>query len=69
LPAISVVAEHIKKGSLRTVMKVGLTTLFINSIILVSGNDGTLLLINGVIMTVALLVLWVKAITTPAKQI
>ena len=69
LPAISVAADHVKKGSLRTFIKVGLTTLFINSIILVSGNDGTLLLINGVIMTVALLVLWVKVITTPAKQI
>ena len=69
LPAISVATDHIKKGSLRTVMKVGLTTLFINSIILVSGNDDTLLLINGVIMTVALFVLWVKALTTPAKLI
>jgi hypothetical protein len=69
LPSISIVTDHIKKGSLRTILKVGLTTLFINSIILVSGSDGTLLLINGVMMTIALLILWTKAITTPSKQI
>jgi hypothetical protein len=69
LPAISVASEHIKKGALRSVMKVGITTLYINSIILVSGNDDTLLLINGVIMTIALLVVWVKAVTTPAQKI
>lgn len=69
LPAISIVTDHLKKGSLKAVMMVGLTTLYINSIILVSSNSDTLLLINGVIMTVALLVLWVKAITTPSKSI
>lgn len=65
LPAISVVASHLKRGSVRSVMQVGLTTLYINSIILVSSNDGTLLFINGVVMTSTLLVLWIKAISTP----
>lgn len=69
LPAISVATDRIKKGSLKTTLKVGLTTLFINAVILVSGNNETLLLINGVVMTVALFVLWAKALTTPAKQI
>jgi hypothetical protein len=69
LPAISVVTAHLKKSPLRGVMHVGLTVLFINSIILVSGNNDTLLLINGIIMTVALLVLWVKTVTTPSKSL
>jgi len=63
LPAISVVSSHIQKPRLKNIMQVGLTTLFINSIILVSGDDETLLLINGVVMTVALLALWVSAFT------
>jgi hypothetical protein len=69
LPAVSVVATRLKKSPLKNIMQVGLTTLFINSIILVSGNDDTLLLINGVIMTAALLVMWVKALTTPSQKL
>lgn len=69
LPAIAVVASRLKKGSLKTVMQAGLTTLYINAIILVSGEDDTLLLINGVVMSVALLAVWAKAVTTPSKNI
>jgi len=69
LPAIAVVTSHLKKGALKGVMQVGLTTLYINSIILVSGKDDTLLLINGVVMTTALLVLWVTAISAPTKAL
>lgn len=69
LPAISVVASRLKKGTLKNVMQVGLTTLYINSIILVSGKDDTLLLINGVVMSLALLAVWIKAVLTPAKTI
>lgn len=69
LPAISVVASRLKKGSLKTTMHVGLTTLYINSVILVSGKDDTLLLINGVVMSVALLSVWVKAVTTSPKKV
>lgn len=68
LPAISVLASRFKKGNLKTVMHVGLTTLYINSIILVSGKDDALLLINGVVMSIALLAVWVAALTTPSKN-
>ncbi len=69
LPAISAVATHLKQSSLKAVMRVGLTVLYINAIILVSSNEGTLLVINGVVMTVALLILWLKALTTSSKKI
>jgi hypothetical protein len=49
------------------VLQAGLTILYINAIILVSGKDDTLLLINGVVMSVALLATWVKAVSTPVK--
>jgi len=45
-------------------MGIGLTVLYVNSIILVSAKDDNLLLINGVVMSVALLMLWVKALGT-----
>jgi hypothetical protein len=67
LPAIRAVAADIKSAKLKTVMSAGLTVLYVNAIILVSAKDDTLLLINGVVLSVALLVLWVKALGSPAK--
>lgn len=67
LPAIRAVAADIKDKSVKSVVGVGLTTLFVNSIILVSAKDDTLLLINGVVMSLALLTLWVKALSSPKK--
>lgn len=67
LPAIRVVAADIKQRSVRSVMGTGLTVLYINSIVLVSADDDTLLLINGVVMSVTLLVLWVRALSSRAK--
>jgi hypothetical protein len=62
LPAIRTVTAEIKDAGLRSVMGIGLTTLYVNSIILVSAKDDTLLLINGVVLGAALLMLWVKAL-------
>jgi hypothetical protein len=62
LPAIRTVVSEVKNNSLKTVFSVGLTTLYVCSIILVSAKDDTLLLINGFVMSTALLVLWVKAL-------
>jgi hypothetical protein len=64
LPSIRAVVAELKNKSLKSVMGVGLTILFVNSIILVSAKDDTLLLINGVVLCVSLLVLWYKALTT-----
>ena len=68
LPAISVMVTHLKQNSLRKVMQIGLTVLYINAIILVSSNEDTLLVINGAAMTIALLMLWLKALTTSSKN-
>jgi len=62
LPAIRAVSAEVKQADLKTVFSVGLTILYITSIILVSAKDDTLLLINGFVMSTALLVLWVKAL-------
>lgn len=67
LPAIRSVVSDIKQSSVRSVMGIGLTTLYVNSVILVSAKDDTLLLINGVVMSVALLTLWVKALGLQVK--
>ncbi len=64
LPAIRAVAAEIKDKAVKSVMGIGLTVLYVNSIILVSAKDDNLLLINGVVMSVALLMLWVKALGT-----
>lgn len=69
LPAISVVGNIIKKGRLKGVLQVGLTTLFINGVILVSSQSDTLLLINGYVMSTALLVLLATVLTTPSSKI
>lgn len=67
LPAIRAVAADIKQASVKSVMGVGLTVLYVNAIILVSAKDDTLLLINGVVLSLALLMLWVKALGSPVK--
>lgn len=68
LPAIRAISSDINQASLKAVMGVGLTTLYVNSIILVSAKDETLLLINGVVMSLALLTLWIKAAGSQAKS-
>lgn len=67
LPAIRAVTAEIKDKAMKSVAGVGLTTLYVNSIILVSAKDDTLLLINGFVMSVALLALWVKAVGSVTK--
>jgi hypothetical protein len=67
LPAIRVVAAEIKDKAVKSIMSIGLTVLYINSIILVSAKDDTLLLINGTVMTVALLALWTKVVGSLTK--
>lgn len=67
LPAIRAVSAGIKDKAMKAVASVGLTTLYVNSIILVSGDDDTLLLINGAVMSIALLALWNKALSAAAK--
>jgi hypothetical protein len=66
LPAIRAAASAIKDKAMKSVMGIGLMVLYINAIILVSANDNTLLLINGVVLSLALLMLWVKALSSPA---
>lgn len=63
LPAISVIGAVLKKSPIRSVVQGSLTVLFINSVILVSGQDDLLLLINGIVMTVALLTAWVSVLS------
>lgn len=67
LPAVSVVGNTLKKGVLRNVMQVSLTTLFINSVILVSSQSDTLLLINGYVASAALLAVWITAVSSTSK--
>lgn len=67
LPAIIVVGNILKKGILKNVMQVGLITLFINAIILVSSQSDTLLLINGYVMSIALLAVWLTAVSSSSK--
>lgn len=67
LPAIAVVGNILKKGTLKSVMQVGLTTLYINSVILVSSQSDTLLLINGYVMSIALLAVWLTAVSSRSK--
>ncbi len=62
LPAIRAVADEMKQTSLKTTMSIGLTVLYVCSIILVSAKDDGLLLINGVVMNVAMIVLVAKAL-------
>ena len=62
LPAIRAVTAEIKDKATKSLMGVCLTILYVNSIIFVSAKDDTLLLINGVVLSVALLVLWTKAL-------
>ena len=64
LPAIRAVVADMKQTSLKSLMGIGLTTLYVNAIILVSAKDNTLLLINGVVLSLALITLWVKALQT-----
>jgi hypothetical protein len=68
LPAIRSVVSNIKEKSLSSTFGVGLTVLYVNSIILVSARDNDLLLINGVVMSLAILILWVKAIGSRTKS-
>ena len=67
LPAIRVAVSDIKDKSIKTIMSTGLTVLYVNAIILVSAKDETLLLINGVVISLAVLVLWVKALGSMRK--
>lgn len=67
LPAIRAVTAEIKDKAMKSVAGIGLTVLYVNSIILVSTKDDNLLLINGVVMSVALLVLWTKALGSLSK--
>lgn len=62
LPAILRVTSKIKNTRTQTIMRTGFITLFINAIILVSSHDDMLLILNGFIMTVAFIMLWVTAL-------
>lgn len=63
LPAIRAAVSQIKDKSLQPVMNVGLTIAFIAIIIQITAMDDTVRLINGVVASGALLVMWVKALT------
>jgi hypothetical protein len=67
LPAIKVASSEIKEKSIKTIMTTGLTVLYVNAIILVSAKDQTLLLINGVVISLAVLILWVKVLGSIKK--
>ena len=67
LPAIRAVTAVIKDKATKSLMGICLTTLYVNSIIFVSAKDDTLLLINGVVLSVALVTLWAKLLTSPKK--
>ncbi len=62
LPAIRAVAAEIKDKATKSLMGTCLTVLYVNSIIFVSAKDDTLLLINGIVLSLALLALWTKAL-------
>jgi hypothetical protein len=64
LPAIRAVTAGIKDKATKSLMGTCLTILYVNSIIFVSAKDDTLLLINGVVLSLALLTLWIKALTS-----
>lgn len=67
LPAIRAVTAEIKDKATKSLMGTCLTVLYVNSIIFVSAKDDTLLLINGVVLSVALLALWTRALMSPSK--
>jgi hypothetical protein len=64
LPAIRAVSDEIEQTSMKSVIAVGLTILFINSLLQITARDVTLLFINGSVASLTLLVLWVKALTS-----
>ncbi len=64
LPAIRAVTAEIKNKNTKSLTGICLTILYVNSIIFVSAKDDTLLFINGVVLSVALFVLWLKALST-----
>jgi len=66
LPAIRIVVEEIKDKTTKTVMNIGLTTIFVNIILQISVTYDTLLIINGVVLSVALLATWLTALKARA---
>ena len=67
LPAIAAAVSEIKQAALKALLRTGLTVMYVCAIILVTARDNTLLFINGVVLSVVLLVLWVKVLSAPKK--
>ena len=67
LPAILAVTNDIKQKSIRPIMNIGLVIVFINMIVQISVQDETVRIINGVVASGTLLVLWVTAVTNRDK--
>lgn len=62
LPAIWRVVPAFTDERLRLIMAISLNTFFINSVILVSANEHSLLMINGFVLSAAAIFAWVHAI-------
>ena len=62
LPAIWRVVPMFTDQRLRQVMGISLNTFFINAIILVSANEHSLLVINGVVLSAAAILAWSHAL-------
>lgn len=67
LPGIRAAVADIKQDQVRAVMGVGLMILFLNAVIQVVTKDDTLSVVNGVVTSLTLLFLWVKALGWKAK--
>ncbi len=67
LPAIAAAVSEIKQTALKALLRTGLTVMYVCAIILVTARDNTLLFINGVVLSLVLLVLWVKVLSATKK--
>ncbi len=67
LPATQLVAGKFDDAQRRLRMRIILTALYVNIVVLVSAANETLLLINGVVMSIALLALWTTLLPSLLK--
>ncbi len=69
LPAIPVVSDRFKEGIVKNIVKGALTILFINAIIIVSGQENVLLTINSIVMSTTMTVLTLTLLFSSSKSL
>lgn len=67
LPAIRSMISEIKQASAKSLMGIGFTILYVNIVIQISAKSLTILFINGVVASIVLLALWIKALSAKSN--